>query len=70
MKKYPDYYHKKYNYCQYRYEKSFFIPPNESEEKERNNNSSLRIGNTSKLTQPIMLKSNAVNFDDVFSKDE
>ena len=32
--------------------------------------SSLRIGNTSKLSQPIMLKSNAVNFDDVFSKDE
>ena len=44
MKKYPDYYAKKYGYCDYRYEKSFYVPP-ENDKEDNHNNSSLHIGN-------------------------
>lgn len=63
MKKYPEYYNKKYGYCDIRYEKSFYIPPEDN----NHNNSSLHIGNNTTIYHPNIRK-NIVCFDDIFSE--
>ena len=68
MKKYPEYYNKKYGYCDYRYEKSFYVPP-ENDKEDNHNNSSLHIGNNTTFYHPNVRK-NVVCFDDIFEEEK